>query len=147
MRNYNSYLPHTASKIVKTMTLPCAMCCSHCHMTLRLCQLPCGTVTCHCHVLLSLPHGTECTATAMWQKKVTTPPPIKGEVKKEIFAAIACIGHGSAKGCTALVYFNNSFLKKHFFRTFLYFYLYNYLLCSILTHVVFDFEHFAIYRW
>ena len=75
MRNYNSYLPHTASKIVKTMTLPCAMCCSHCHMTLRLCQLPCGTVTCHCHVLLSLPHGTECTATAMWQKKVTTPPP------------------------------------------------------------------------
>ena len=74
MRNYNSYLPHTASKIVKTMTLPCAMCCSHCHMTLRLCQLPCGTVTCHCHVLLSLPHGTECTATAMWQKKVTTPP-------------------------------------------------------------------------
>ena len=80
MRNYNSYLPHTASKIVKTMTLPCAMCCSHCHMTLRLCQLPCGTVTCHCHVLLSLPHGTECTATAMWQKKVTTPPPIIVEV-------------------------------------------------------------------
>ena len=74
MKNYSCYLPHIASKILKTMTLPCAICCSHCHMTLRLYQLPCGIVTCHCHVLLSLPHGTECTATAMWQKKVTTSP-------------------------------------------------------------------------
>ena len=74
--------------------------------------------------------------------------PIKGEAKKEIFAAIACICHGSAKSCTTLAYFNNSFLKKHFLRrTFLYLHLYNYLLCSILTHVVFDFERFAIYRW
>ena len=74
MKNYSSYLPHIASKILKTMTLPCVICCSPCRMTLRLRQLPCGIVTCHCHVLLSLPHGTESTATAMWQKKVTTPP-------------------------------------------------------------------------
>ena len=40
MKNHNSYLPHTASKIVKTMTLPCAMCCSHCRMTL-------GSANCH----------------------------------------------------------------------------------------------------
>ena len=53
MKNYSSYLPHIASKILKTMTLPCAICCSPCRMTLWLCQLPCGIVTCHCHMALN----------------------------------------------------------------------------------------------
>ena len=59
MKNHNSYLPHTASKIVKTMTLPCAMCCSYCRMTLGSANCHVApshaTVMCcsHCHMALN----------------------------------------------------------------------------------------------